>query len=46
MKINIECRGEGVGAEKNIALGTRFQKLRGDLTIRMGLNSQRGRGGS
>ena len=33
--------GEGGGLKKNMALGARFQKLRGDLTIRKGLNSQR-----
>ena len=32
----------GGRAEKEMALGARFQKLRGDLTIRRGLNSQRG----
>ena len=26
--------GEGGGVKKNMALGARFQKLRGDLTIR------------
>ena len=31
-----------MGAEKNMALGARFQKLRGDLTIRGELNPQRG----
>ena len=37
-------KGGGGVAEKNMALGTRFQKLRGTLLSGGRLNSQRGRG--
>ena len=43
MWLNIECTPwEKRGAEKKMALGARFQKLMGGLTISKGLNSQRG----
>ena len=32
--------GGGGGVKKNMALGARFQKLKGDLTIRRGLDFQ------